>query len=304
MRGFATIALAALAAIVSACTSSTQPGTTSPPNPNLYLTACAGTHLVNVYDPPFTASTIPSISVPFPAGSVCTSAVMPLPNNLLAVGTFSVGWYIYQLPLTSSSAPIGHVTTPARVGGFAVDSSGNLAVSDNSNGKIDVFAPPFSSSSTFSVQFASGSGPYTLALDPSGKLFVGNCGSGTVTVYTPPFTNSTTASATITPAGGGCLEAVGVDAAGNLYVGDFTTSNVYFYNPPYSNLSVPVTTIAGGPSGTNEPAGFAFDRLGHVYIENYGGNTITAFTPPLSASSVPLFTMPTESQPFGMSFGP
>lgn len=304
MRGFATIALAALAAIVSACTSSSQTFPAVPPNPNLYLTTCSGTHFVNVYNPPFTASTTPSISAPFPAGAVCTSAVIALPNNQLAVGTFSVGWYVYQLPLTSSSAPIAHVTTPAQVGGFAVDSSGNLAVSDHGNAKIDVFAPPFSNSSTFSVQFASGSHPYTIALDPSGKLFVGNCSSGTVTVYTPPFTNSTTATATITPAGAACPEGVGVDAAGNLYVGDFSSSTVYFYNPPYSNTSLPVTTIAGGPSGTNEPAGFAFDSLGHVYIENYGSNTITAFTPPLSASSVPLFTMPTETNPFGISFGP
>jgi sugar lactone lactonase YvrE len=305
MRGFAITTVAAIAVIVSACNGNNQAlPPPAPLYPNLYVTTCSGTHFVDVYDPPFSAATTPSIMVPFPSGSICTSAVQVLPNNLLVVGTFGAGWYIYQLPLTNSSAPIGHVATPANVGGFAVDSSGNLIVSDHGGNKIDVFPPPFLSTSVFSVQFASGSFPYTLGLDSPGKLFVGNCGSHTVTVYTPPFTNVTTATATISPPAAGCPEGLGVDASGNLYVGDFTTNTVNFYTPPYTNASSPTTTIVGGPAGTSEPASFAFDRAGHVYIENYGANTITAFTPPLSSASVPLFTMPTESAPFGMSFGP
>jgi hypothetical protein len=289
----------------STSSTSVTPLPTPIPRPNLYTTACSGTHMLDVFKPPFSASSVPAVTVPFPVAQVCVIAARLLQNNMVAVGTSTVGWYLYALPLTNTSVPTVHVATPAFVGGFAQDNAGNLLVSDRNGNKVNVFAPPFTNASTPTVTFTGGlAGPYVLDLNMAGDLFAGNCNTPNVTMFAPPFTNASAPTATITPPLGQCTEGIGLDPNANLYVGDFNTSSVWVYNPPYSNASTPVTTIVGGPSGTNEPTRFAFDSSGHVFIANYGAATITSYTPPLTGASTPLFTLHVEPQPVDMFFGP
>ena len=295
-------------AVVGCSSSSTSTTPTMPPvnHPNLYATFCSGTHAVDVFAPPLSGTSTPTITVPFPAPATCALSIALVGNTQIAVGTNGNGWYLFSLPLTNTSAPTVHVTTPGFVGGLIQDKSGNLLVSDTDNNQISLFTPPFTSSSTASVTFSTGlNRPYVLQMNTAGLLFAGNCGGANVTIFTPPFTNASAPSATITPAGGACTEGIGLDAAGNLYVGNFSSpNNVYIYNPPFSNASTPVTTIAGGPTGSSSIAGFAFDGGGNIYISNYGANTITSFAPPLTAASALRFTISTDPQPAQAIFGP
>jgi hypothetical protein len=298
---FACVALAA----TGCSSSSTAPPPPVNPHPNLYVTLCSGTHFIDVFDPPFSNTSTPAVTVPYPAGATCGLSLALLANNQIAVGTNGVGWYVYALPLTNTSAPTLHLATPAFVGGLSQDSGGDVLASDTSNSNILLFPPPLTAASIATVTFASSSRPYIQQMNSAGQLFVGNCSSATITVFTPPFTNATTPTATLTPAGGACTEGIGLDANGNLYAGNFSSPyNVYIYNPPYSNASLPVTTIAGGPSGTTQVGGIAFDASGNVYIANYGGNTITSFATPLTGASALRFSIPTEPQPAQILFGP
>jgi len=309
MKPLRTTAFALLisALLASGCSSSSTP---APPPPaglsNLYATQCTGTHMIDVFKPPFSNTSTPAVSVPFPSGAVCVVSGGYLPKtNQVAVGTNGSGWYVYSLPLTATSAPVAHVAAPAFAGGFAQDSAGDVWVSDRGNSTINSFVPPITSTSTASVSFAdTGGGPYVLQLNAAGQLFAGNCDSNTVTMYTPPFTNTTTATATITPPAATCTEPIGLDGVGNLYVSEFdVTANVWIYNPPYSNASTPATTITGGPSGTNSPAQFAFDSAGNIYISNSGSGMISSFAPPLTAASPLRFSI-TEASVAGLFFGP
>ena len=289
---------------VFGCSAGTKTMPAPPVHPNLYLTPCSATHMVDVFTPPFSNSSTPAITVPLAAGVTCALSGALLTNNQVVVGTNGNGWYVYNLPLTNASTPVANVTTPAFIGGFAQDAAGDLLVSDTNGNKIDVFVQPFTSASTASFTFNSGSSrPYVLQTNSAGLLFAGNCGSGTTTVYTPPFTAATTPTATITQSG--CTEGIGLDGSGNLYMGTFASPpNVWIFNPPYSNASTPVTTITNGPTGANEVGEFAFDASGNIYIANYGGNTITAYSPPLTSASTPLFTIPTDGSPANIFFGP
>jgi hypothetical protein len=302
---FALHALIAVALIGSAgCSSSSATPTPSPiSRPNLYVTACSGTHMVDVFTPPFSSSSTPSIMVPFPSGPMCAISGAFLPKtNQVAVGTNGGGWYIYQLPLTNTSAPTAHITTPGFAGGFVQDGAGNLFVSDRTLSAISIFSPPFSNSSTPSVTFTAGlGGPYALQLNAAGQLFAGNCDNQAVTIYTPPFTNSSAPTTTISV---GCARAIGLDAAGNLYAGDFANNSITQFQPPYSNSSAFVIFIIG-EAATNTPAGFAFDNVGNLYTSHFGANTVTGVPTPLTlASPPPMVTIQTEQQPAGIFFGP
>jgi hypothetical protein len=308
MKPLRTTALAlVILAFASGCSSSSTP---APPPAvglnNLYATQCTGTHMIDVFKPPFSNTSTPAVSVPFPTGTPCVVSGAYLPKtNQVAVGTNGSGWYVYSLPLTSTSMPVAHVAAPAFAGGFAQDSTGNVWVSDRGNDTINSFVPPITSTSTASVSFADTlGGPYVLQINGAGQMFAGNCDSKTVTMYTPPFTNTTTATATITPPSAICTEPIGLDATGNLYVSEFdVTANVWIYNPPYSNASTPATTITGGPSGTNSPTQFAFDPAGNIYIGNSGTGMIASFAPPLAAASPLRFSIP-EPSVAGLFFGP
>jgi hypothetical protein len=275
-------------------------------HPNLYVTFCGVPHAVDVFAPPFSSTSTPTVTVPFPAGTTCALSIALVGSTQIAVGTNGNGWYLFSLPLTNTSAPTVHVATPGFVGGLIQDKSGNLLVSDTDNNKISLFTPPFTSSSTASVTFSTGlNRPYILQMNAAGLLFAGNCGGDNVTIFTPPFTSASAPSVTITPAGAACSEPIGLDANGNLYAGNFSSpNNVYIFNPPFTNSSTPVTTIPGGPSGSSSIAGFAFDSSGNIYISNYGANTITSFAPPLTAASALRFTIPTDTQPAQAIFGP
>src|ERR1700674_5792269 len=88
---------------------------------------------------------------------------------------------------------------------------------DGGSGLMQIFAPPFSATSTPVVSFQDGTSTDIddVAFDASGRTYLGNFGQSTVDVYAPPLTNASTATFSITTTGS--PEGIDIDAAGNLY---------------------------------------------------------------------------------------
>ncbi len=188
----------------------------------------------------------------------------------------------------------------------ALDSSGNLYVSDSDNNTIRKIAPsgavttlagtpgsPGSSDgSGGAAQFNS---PAGLAVDASGNVYVADSLNSTIRIITPAGVVTTFAG---TPGAQGTTDATGkaarfdfpigvaLDASGNVYVADSGNETIRKISP-----SGAVTTLAGTPTimgagdGTGKaaqfdnPAGVAVDGSGNVFVADSGNGTIRKITP-------------------------
>jgi serine/threonine-protein kinase len=157
------------------------------------------------------------------------------------------------------------VTLPFTVkqpAGVAVDTAGNLYVTDFGNNRVLKLA---AGSSTQSVlPFTGLNQPFGVAVDSAGNLYVADnrnnrvlelaAGSSTPTVL--PFTGLSG------PAG------VAVDAVGNLYVGDAIDHRVV-------KLAAGSATQTDLPfTGLNAPFGVAVDTAGNLYVTDYRNNQV------------------------------
>src|SRR5262249_12995224 len=103
---------------------------------------------------------------------------------------------------------------------MALDTHGNLFVSNDIYGRVDVFAP---GSTTPSVTLSGLNQPSGLAFDPYGNLYVADSGDNTVSVFALAYDvqgnllpGSTSPGYTINGLSG--PQALAVDAAGNAFV--------------------------------------------------------------------------------------
>ncbi len=103
--------------------------------------------------------------------------------------TASVGSAVYGPLGTTPTATLTGLNDPL---GLAVDSSGNLYVSNSGAGTVSEFAP---GATTPTATLTGLSGPEALAFDAGGNLYVANVGNNTVSVFAP---GATTPSATLT----------------------------------------------------------------------------------------------------------
>ena len=119
-------------------------------NGNLIVASNFGTSTggvsLSVLAPPYTGA--PSVITP-PISGNGYSGLAINGTQLFAVGNAAVD--VYSLPLTSSSAPTFSITSPSpSPQEIAFDKSGNMYIG-TTYGKLQVFAPPFSSTSTPTV---------------------------------------------------------------------------------------------------------------------------------------------------------
>jgi len=106
-----------------------------------------------VFAPPFTAA--PTMT---PAVTGAFYRKIAISNSQLFVARVdgAGGIDVYNLPLTSASAPLFKMTNVSIPEAVAFDSSGNLYVGNDGDATIRVFSPPFAAASTPSVTLAVG----------------------------------------------------------------------------------------------------------------------------------------------------
>ncbi len=196
--------------------------------------------------------------------------------------------------------------------GVAVDSVGNLYISDAGNSRIRKVAPD-GSISTFAGSGAPGfsgdGGPATaaqlkspsgLAVDSAGNLYIADTGNNRVRKVSTNGTISTVAGGTYLnppqpPGDGGPATSaalggpfgVAVDGSGNLYIAD-----AYLFLVRKVSPNGTISTVAGsdylvpGPTQIGYPLNLAVDKAGDVYIASYT-RTVTAVQPGVFNIAVP-----------------
>jgi sugar lactone lactonase YvrE len=118
-----------------------------------------------VFDPPYTQATI--VRRPIPAGTPAGQGLALSATQLFVLAASSQGRGridVYDLPITAASTPAFSMARVPFPNGIAVDSAGNLYVTDNTNAMLHVFAPPFSAQSVPRISVAI---PYNLGQNPT-----------------------------------------------------------------------------------------------------------------------------------------
>lgn len=240
---------------------------------NLYIVDFAN-HRVLEYDSPLTTDTV-------------ADRVFGQGGSLTSAGSNQGG-----ISASSLSAPVG----------VAVDSSGNLYVSDFSNNRVLEYDSPLTTDTVADRVFGQGGsfttstlnlggrsasslyGPYGIAVDASGNLYVADDGNNRVLQYTSPLTSDAiadrvfgqggsfttgtcnqsgvSASSLCLPSGAG----VAVDAAGNLYVAEFENNRTLEFDTPVTTDTVADRVFGQasfGANSCNEGVGPSSSRLCH-----------------------------------------
>jgi uncharacterized protein (TIGR03437 family) len=176
------------------------------------------------------------------------------------------------------------------VHGLAVDSAGNLYISDTTNSRVRVVDTAGNISTFAGIGFrgysgdggpavnASMSWPAGLALDKAGNVYIADFGNGTVRKVLPNGFITTAAGIGLVGYGGffgegglainASLEqpyAVSLDPAGNLYIGDLGSSRILRVGSDGR-----IRTFASGISMAN----MVSDTTGNLYVSNYHNSTI------------------------------
>lgn len=172
--------------------------------------------------------------------------------------------------------------------GVAVDTLGNVYVSDYGNDTIRVITPGGGVStlagSPGNDGSADGSGAAAQFYQPSGiafgnnALYVADTANNTIRRVTPAGAVTTIAGTAgalgfVDGQGTGAMfhapAAVAVDGAGNVYIADALNNSVRLINN-----SGAVTTLIPPPAGLNDPLGVAVDANGNLFIADSGNNMV------------------------------
>ena len=201
----------------------------------------------------------------------------------------------YAPPYTG--APIATIRTDVEEPwGLAINSSGDLFVTNGYNGTVTEYAPPYTSAPIATI-FSAGA-TVGLAVNSSDDLFVAN--NNTVTEYAPPYTHApiATISTDVSSPWG-----LALDSSGDLFVSNSGANTVTEYAPPYTGAPMATISIdlAQNPA-TQIPGLLASDRSGDLFVANYNVDGVMEFAPPYTAAS--LATIPDAGGPTGVAVFP
>jgi sugar lactone lactonase YvrE len=184
--------------------------------------------------------------------------------------------------------------------GVAIDSVGNLFVTDTSNGLIRKITPGGIVSTFAGVARLAGSAdgvgtaatfnaPTGIAIDSAGNLFVTDNGNNNVRKISPNGTVTTVAGFAGSSGGSDGVgttarfnnpEGIAVDSAGNLYVADSANCSIRFITPGGAVTTLAGSIQSGSSDGTgnaakfSQPYGIAVSSSGVVFIADTANNTV------------------------------
>ena len=219
---------------------------------------------------------------------------------------------IGQPDFNSSSGGSGK-TGLASPQNIAVDSSGDLWVSDYQNGWVTEYAPPFTNGESAALElgaanFSAGGcatgnplcEPSGVAFDPNGNLWAGDTQNASVQEFKAPFATgeepsvmlggsylgSTPTSRAFAPAG------LTFDSSGNLWVADGGANRILEFSPPFTNRQA-ASLVLGQPDFTTDnnnstqsmlssPGGLAFDSSGNLWVADTYDNRVVEYRAPFS----------------------
>jgi len=161
--------------------------------------------------------------------------------------------------------------------GMAVDSHGNLYVTDRGNSRVLIYFTPYN------VTLVPGSGD-TLADVVIGQPDMNSSGCSN------PSSTSASASSLCSPYG------VAADSADNVYVADMANNRVVGYSTPMTTDAIADLVIGqpnftsknsgAGATGLNQPNDVAIDAAGNVYVADFQNNRVIEYNSPMTTDSV------------------
>src|SRR5439155_1294535 len=200
-----------------------------------------------------------------PAGSYCATAALASPSGkgatalpfaVTAGGTANTTETILPVPPFSPDISGLYVANSSSITvyapGAALDSAGNLYVTNRSGASITVY-PPAATGNMPPARTISGTNteltfPLGVALDGTGNLYVTNLVVNSILVFPAGATDNVPPLRTISGTNTGLSSPTGVvlDNAGNLYVTNNNVNSITVYPPGASGNVPPSRTISGG----------------------------------------------------------
>lgn len=190
---------------------------------------------------------------------------------------------IFALPLSSSPAATGTLSTNTYPWFECVDAQGKVYVINYTSGTIMAFAQPISNgaSPAFTLNLGVSSGLIGCVFDASGNMYVSDATNDEIDVIPAPVTSSSTVTSHIT-ASVTAPYGVAVDATGDVFVANGTAPTTE-YSPRGSGNSLLHTF--GNNNFDNE--GLVMGPDGNLYsANNTADGTIDVFKPPFSNATV------------------
>lgn len=200
--------------------------------------------------------------------------------------------FIYQLPVTNASTPVGSATMLSGPMMLYVDSAGRLFVPFIGTNLIWVYKTPLTSASTPSFILTTiGQNPMSVTEDSSGNVYAGlsdaNC---CIDVFNGPVNGAATANIEVTGTGGppslAYIYGIASDSSNHVFAA--SQSSVIQMNHPITSASTPAVNLLTGRLGGLQ--GLVLDSSNNVYVANFTvGGTIDVFHQPLTAGSTRAF---------------
>jgi hypothetical protein len=213
-------------------------------------------------------------------------AIPPPAPARMFVADITNGLLGFAQPINPNSTASVLIPTAGTIG-LAVDSAGNLYVSNDLTNSISVYAPGVTSTSTPTLTFGPIVGAVGLRgmnFDKAGNLYAADNPGSQVFMFAPPFT-AASKTPTKTILGPTNPENVVFDRAGEMITGGFGSMAVTVLRPPFANgANVPVATLLLPlPCG-----GVAIDTKDDLVVGQSDGS-LAVFLPPFGTGNTPAF---------------